>query len=177
MKNKILILAGLALLALPLTQAHAYQSGAADPKNGNGNAGQEIETKQVVKSATAGSSDAISAGDILGYDPTAKDGYTVTKSIAQTRIGLNSIACVALDSIATGDTGYHACAVKGFVKVPYNGNTYPIEAGYPVCLTSKGVARGCSIGIPLEATSNSGIIPLSSKTDAASDLPVLLNLR
>jgi hypothetical protein len=185
MKMYLLII-GLAILAAPTNKAHAYSSAAGpDPKNATDNLGQEIETKLIVKSGTAGSSDAISAGDVLGYDQTAQDGYTVTKSISQNQQGLKTLACVALESIATGDTQYHRCAVRGFVKVPYDGSTTAaLEAGRPACVTSKGLVRGCVLGGSnnIEATANTGIIPLKSASDADTTipigfLPVMLQLR
>lgn len=189
MKNKFLILAGLALLASPITfteRAFGYSSQAgADPDRsgvGNGKStplGNEVETKSVKKSGTAGSSEALIAGIFVAYDQTAKDGYTVTRAITQNRLGLNSIACLNVDVVATGDSSYHSCITKGFAQVRYDGSLAgkPIEAGRAACLTGNGTVRGCYLADAVEATANTGIIPLESKTDSGTDLRVLINLQ
>lgn len=179
MKKTYLTFGLAAILALSLSnQAHAYSSATGpDPKNATSNSGQEIETKLVVKSAASGSSQAIVAGDVLGYDQTAKDGYTVTKAITQDQRGLKTLACVALEPIATGDTQYHPCITKGFVNIPVDGTANPLEAGRPACVNGFGRVRGCNLSVALEATANTGIIPLNSTGGTDSSFPVILHLR
>ncbi len=180
MKTKFLILAGLALLAGSLTpdRAHAYSSPTGvDPRNSEGNLGGDIETKQTVKSAVAGSSEALIAGLVVAYDGTADDGYTVTRAVAQTVVGQNRLACVTVDTVATGDTNYHRCITKGFARVRYRASTYAIEDGRPACVDADGYVRGCWLSAA-EATANTGIIPLEAKSSAdGSDLKVMINLQ
>lgn len=187
MKNLILIL-GLALLAVPLTflqerEAYGYSSAVGvDPdKSGIGNgAGTnlegDVETKAIKKTADAGESEALIAGLVVAYDQSAADGYTVTRAVTQSTVGQNFLACVTTDTVATGDTAYHRCITKGLVRVHYNGGVRAIEAGRPACVDASGVVRGCWLAAP-EATQNTGIIPLQSKTDSGTDLRVLINLR
>lgn len=183
MKNKILLIAGLMLFA---SQAHAYSSPeGADPDHsgfGNGmatNLAGDVLVKSVKKSTTAGSSEALIAGLVVAYDATALDGYTVTRAVAQqTNLALNTYACVTVDSVATGDTGYHGCIVKGFARVRYaSTGTTTLVAGRQACVNASGVVRGCDYGNALEATANTGIVPLESKTGTGTDLKVLINLR
>lgn len=191
MKNKFLILAGLALLAFPLTKANAYSSAAgADPDhsssggqdtNNNGlatNLQGDVETKAIKKSAVAGSSEALISGLVVAYDTTGDDGYTVTRAVAQTIVGQKRLSCVTTDDVATGDTTYHRCITKGFVRVRYNGSVAgkPIEEGRNACVDASGVVRGCYLAAA-EATANTGIIPLESKTDSGTDLKVMINLQ
>lgn len=185
--NKILILAlGLAL-ATPTflaERAEAYSSNVGtDPKNddpGFGNSGYgDLETKAIVKSATSGKSASIAPRRVLAYSSEA-DGYTVTRQVTQTIAGQRQLACVSTDDIATGDTAYHRCITKGFVRLEYNGVAQPIEAGVPACVNQEGIVRGCSRngqGVPAEATMDSLIIPLESKTDAGSYLRAVVHLR
>lgn len=184
--KKYLLILGLAIMAGTITEkAHAYSSqvGVDPDKSGIGDGsdggpmGNEIETKAVKKSATAGQSEALVAGIVVGYEPTAGDGYTVTRAIAQTERGLNTLACVTVDSVATGDTSYHRCITKGFARVKYNGATYAITAGRRACVRADGVVRGCALGAALEATANTGIVPLESKTGSGTDLKVMINLQ
>jgi len=182
MRNLILI-AGLALLALPIIhveQASAYSSNVgADPKNddpGLGNTGYgDLETKAIVKSATAGKSGAITPRRVLAYSSEA-DGYTVTRNVTRTIAGLKQLACVSMDNIATGDTGYYRCITKGFVRLKFDADTFPIEAGIHACVNSDGVVTGCSLGN--EATINSGIIPLEAKVSGTGEyLKAMINLQ
>jgi len=184
--KKFLLILGLALLANPFTEeAHAYSSqvGVDPDKSGIGNGsdggpmGNEIETKAAKKSATAGRSEALIAGIVVGYEPTAGDGYTVTRAIAQTERGLNTLAGVVTDVVATGDTSYHRIITKGFARVRYNGSVYAITAGRRACVDASGVVRGCALGAALEATANTGIVPLESKTGSGTDLKVMINLQ
>lgn len=179
--NKFLLFLGLAaLLATPLEKAHAYSSvTGADPRNGSGNFGQEIETKQIVKSGVAGASQALIPGVFVMYDKNTIDGYTVTRAISQDQYGIHAAACLNLEAVATGDTQYHPCAVKGLVFVQYDGSgaTTPIEQGRPACFRSDGVLRGCYLANAIEATGNSGVVPLKSATDSGSALPVIINLQ
>lgn len=187
MKKNLILILGLALLAPTLTpEAHAYSSPAgADPdKSGIGtgagqNLSNDIETKAIKKSTTAGSSEALVAGLVVAYDQTALDGYTVTRAVTQDRLGLNTLACVTVDTVATGDTAYHQCITKGMVYVQFDGTQTgkPIEAGRPACVDASGKVRGCLLSSALEATANTGIIPLESQTGSGTRLRVLLNLR
>ncbi len=181
MKKFLLTLGLVALLTAP--KAHAYSSAAGpDPKNATSNSGQEIETKLIVKSATASASQALDKGVFVMYDTTAQDGYTVTRAIGQSGgydsiTGVKTLACATLVSVASGDTQYHPCITRGFANVAYDGTTFPLVAGSPACLRSDGVLRGCILGSPVEATANTGIVPLKSATDSGSLLPVIINLR
>lgn len=177
MKTKFLILAGLAILAMT-PKVHAYSSAdGVDPRNSTGNLAGDVETKQIVKTADAGESEALIAGLVVAYDASIADGYTVTRAVTQTIPGQRLLACVTVDSVATGDTNYHRCITKGFARVRYSGGVpFPITAGIPACVDAGGTVRGCNI-TNAEATLNTGIIPLQSKTDSGTDLGVLINLR
>lgn len=169
-----------ALVALTAPLAHAYNSqSGVDPRNNtSGRRGNEIETKSVLKSATASASEALVPGIVVSYDTTAQDGYTVTRAVPQTLAGQNMLACVVLDTVATGDVSYHDCAVKGYTYVRYDATTYKIDAGIPVCVDAGGKVRGCArSGSVAENTANTGIIPLATKTDSGGALPVMLNLQ
>lgn len=186
MKNKFLLLAGLALLAGPLVpKAHAYSVNAgADPDRKGILDGKsavfsnDIETKAIEKSPTAGASEALVSGLVVMYDQTANDGYTVTRAVSQNQRGQNSLACVTTDSVATNDTAYHRCINQGFAMVRYDGSNAqtPIEAGRQACVNASGIVRGCNLS-GAEATFNTGIVPLKSATDGGTQLPVLINLR
>lgn len=179
--KKFLIL-GLALTAL-LTMEHraeAYSSAVGvDPKNddpGFGNTGYgDYETKAVVKSAASGASAAIVSNRVLAYT-SAADGYTVTRQVTQTPAGLRLLACVSTDDIPTGDTAYHRCITKGFVRLKYNAVTSPIEVGVPACVDQEGIVRGC-VTSDAEATVDTGIIPLEAKTDTGNFLKAMINLK
>lgn len=190
MKNKFLILVGLSLLATPLIlypeRAEAYNANAgADPdRKGilDGKSGvwsNDIESKAIEKSTTAGSSEALIPGLMVMYDQTANDGYTVTRAVTQNQRGLNTLACVTTDTVATNDTSYHRCINQGFAMVRYDGSQTgrPIEAGRYACVNASGIVTGCYLANAVEATANTGIVPLKSATDSGTQLPVLLNLR
>lgn len=189
MKNKLLTFAGLALMVGALTfhehEAKAYgsQAGADPDRTGIGDGSDEpftneVEVKAIKKSALAGASEALISGLVVMYDQTALDGYTVTRAVTATRAGISSYACTIQEVVATGDTNYHRCITKGYARVRFDGTgDAPIVAGFPVCVNASGVVRGCKLGSALEATANTGIIPLRSNTNTGTDLPVLLNLR
>lgn len=185
MKKFLLTLGLAALSAMPINQAHAYSSAAGpDPKNATGNSGQEIETKLIVKSATASASQALDKGVFVMYDTTAKDGYTVTRAITQSggwdaSTGLKMVACATLVSVASGDTQYHPCITKGFANVAYDGTGAGtgLVAGVPACLRSDGVLRGCNLASNAEATADLNVVPLRTATDSGSALPVIINLQ
>lgn len=185
MKKFLFLGLGLALLGAPFItkEAHSYSSAVGvDPDatdEGNGEADQfqhDVETKAVKKSATAGQSEALVKGLIVAYS-TANDGYTVTRAVTQSHAGMQRLACAVTDSVATGDTAYHRCITKGFARVRYNAGTYAIESGRHACVDAAGVVRGCWLAAA-EATANTGIIPLESKTGGdGTDLKVMLQLK
>lgn len=193
MKNKFLLLAGLALWVGSLTfheptaQAYSSQAGADPDRTGIGNGADapfsnEVEVKGVKKSATAGASEALTSGLVVMYDTTANDGYTVTRAVTQSVEGHNMLACVIEDTVATGDTNYHRCITKGFARLQFDGTSQPIVAGRQVCVDAAGKARGCGFngGAPQEgkyATVNTGIISLRTTSLTGTDLPVIINLR
>lgn len=183
---KGLILAAALAFAIPAMladKAEAYSSAVGvDPKNndalnGNGDGGYgDYETKAVVKSIASTFSGAVSKGLMLTYGSEA-DGYTVTRSAARTIPNQRLIACMALDSIATGDTSYHRCLTKGFARVRYNAASYPIVAGVHACVDANGIVTGCD-NANGEATTNTGIIPLESRSSGSGNyLRVMLNLK
>lgn len=185
MRNLILI-AGLALFAIStvhVEQAEAYSSAVGvDPKdndemNGNGNGGYgDYETKAIVKSATAGKSEALERGLIVAYSSEA-DGYTVTRAVTRTVPGLRQLTCMTMNSVATGDTGYHRCITKGFVRVKYDATSYPIVVGVHACVNARGVVTGCD-NANGEATVNTGIIPLESRSAGSGNyLRAVLHLK
>lgn len=152
MKLFLTIAASLVLSA----NAFAYSSGpAGDPVQGF----RDVETKTVVKSATAGYSDAISKGHAVFYENAAITGlYTVSREYSGTyntalATRLNE-ACIAAKDVATGDVGGFPCVVKGYVDYAlYSVDTVntPINAGDYLCIsdaaTSKGRLVGCASGI------------------------------
>lgn len=180
--KKFLMVLGLALaISATENKAHAYSSPvgvdpiSVDDGTGNGGLG-DIEVKQIKKSTVSGESDAITARRVLMY-AAANDGYTVTRVVSQTNAGMARLACVSMDSIATGDTAYHQCITKGFVRLKYDAGTYPIVAGRQACVDANGVVRGCSMG-NAEATAISGVVPLESKSSGSGEyLRALVNLR
>lgn len=157
MKNKITVaLAGLTLLALTVT-ARAYVSNAPDPTRGDG----ETEYRVVKKSETAGFSDAIEVGDVLLYDTeNVSDGYTVTRVGANNAASTNRIACVAMQAIATGDTGLHRCQSKGYTTtLQYDLTTHPdiLRVGQKLCASADGDAvpcGGCTVTSDVNALTN-----------------------
>jgi len=177
---KIFMTLGLAALLANPDTARAYSSSPGpDPKNASTNAGMEIQTRVIVKSATAGSSQQLDPGVFVGYDQTAVDGYTVTRAVSQNQRGLRTLACATLTTVATGDTSYHPCISQGVAFVQYDGTGVgtAIEAGRSACVRSDGVLRGCNLANAVEATANTGIVPLKSATDSGSSLPVIINLQ
>jgi hypothetical protein len=181
MKNKFLLLAGLALVAGPILvpeRAYGYASAdGVDPRNSEGNLAGDVETKQVVKSAVAGSSEALIAGIFVAYDQTADDGYTVTRAVTQSAAGHKRLACLMVVDVATNDTNYHRCITRGFAKVRYRAANFTIEDGRPACVDAAGYVRGCNLSIA-EATANTGIIPLETKSAGdGTDLKVMINLQ
>lgn len=181
--KSFLLIAAIALAGIsvaPIERAEAYSSNVgADPKNddpGYGRTGYgDLETKVFVKSATAGKSGVITPRLVLAYSSEA-DGYTLTRQITRTLPGLRQLACVSMDDVTTGDTSYHRCITKGYVRVKYDGSAYNIGAGIPACVNASGVVTGCHADVG-EATVNTGIIPLESKTDAGEYLKAIVNLR
>ena len=144
MKKNLILALGLSLFAVTAfhaERAFAYSSNAgADPKTddpGQGRTGYgDLETKTIVKSATAGKSASITPRLVLAYSSEA-DGYTVTRMVTRSLVGHNQLACVSTDDIPTGDTAYHRCITKGFVKVKWDASTYPVVVG---------LRRGGSVG-------------------------------
>ncbi len=185
MKNSLILALGL-LLAAPHfleTPAHAYSSNVGtDPKEsdgGTGNAGYgDLETKTIVKSAVAGESASIAARRVLAYAQTADDGYTVTRMVTRSAVGFRRLACVSLDDIASGDTSYHRCITKGFVRLKYDASTFPIEDGVAACVNQEGIVTGCNLSVAGEATANTRIVPLEAKTSGTGDyLRAMINLQ
>lgn len=185
MRNFIFI-AGLTLFAistLHVEKAEAYSSAVGvDPKdndelNGNGNGGYgDYETKTYVKSQTATLSGAVSRGHILSYG-TEDDGYTLTRSLTRSIPNMRLASCMAIDSVATGDTNYHRCITRGFVRVKFDATSFPIVEGVPACVDASGNVTGCN-NANGEATTNSGIIPLESRSGGTGNfLRAILNLK
>lgn len=185
MKKYLILALGLTLLAstIEAERAEAYSSAVGvdpkneeDPMNGHGNSGYgDYETKAIVKSATAGKSEALVRGLIVAYSSEA-DGYTVTRAVTRTVPGQRQLTCMTTDAVATGDTGYHACITRGFVRVKFDATSYPITVGVPACVDVSGVVTGCNT--VAEATINTGIIPLESKASGTGDyLRAVLDLR
>lgn len=181
--KKFLIL-GLVLTAA-LTMEHraeAYSSAVGvDPKNDDpaalGRTGYgDYETKAVVKSAASGVSDAVSPRLVLAYT-SAADGYTVTKAVTRSLAGHNMLACVSTDEIPTGDTSYHRCITKGFVRLKYDASVNPVIAGIAACVNTEGEVTGCGTSNG-EATFDTGIIPLESKSSGTGEyLKAMVNLK
>lgn len=133
------------LLVLLLTgaTAHAYESGQANPVF-YGTHDQQFRT--VVKSATAGFSDAIQIGDVLSYDVVNnQDGYTVTRVGANTVNDTNLIACISLVAIATGNTSEFRCVSQGYVGVTnWTPNSIAITQNMRLCTNASGQATPCA---------------------------------
>lgn len=187
------ILFGILAVVFTTATAHAYTSGQANPI-AYGSYDQEYRT--VVKSTTAGVSDAIVVGDILSYDITNNnDGYTVTRVGSNTVNGVNAVACIATQAIATGNIQEFRCISKGYVPaISYVGDgTNAIVANQKVCANSSGQATTCatcdnttganSCKYGPGATPNSAITSLSAKgangsgTPSANGLAVYINTR
>lgn len=166
MKNLLI----LALVALFGTNAFAYDSA---PSGDPGQGFVDYETKTVVKSETAGYSDAISKGHGLFYENAALTGlYTVSREYSGTyntalATRLNE-ACIAAQDVATGNVGGFRCVTKGYVDYAlYSVNTVncPITAGDYLCITDAATAKGrfvtCGSGV------TSKFIALESKSAVA----------
>lgn len=182
MKKSLILALGLSLFAITIAErAEAYSSAVGvDPKNddpGYGNTGYgDLETKAIVKSATSGQSASITARRVLALG-SEDDGYTVTRQVTRTIPGQRLLTCVSIDTIATGDTAYHRCITKGFVRLKYNAATYPIFEGVPACVDIEGVVTGCSTSNG-EATVDTGIIPLEAKSGGSGEyLRAIVNLK
>lgn len=195
--NKIIALALLITSLCVSGNAFAYSSNVgADPVND----AHDVEYRVYKKSTTAGFSDAIVRGDLLSYSTQSGevDGYTMTKVGENTALDTNLVACVALDSVATGDLAYHRCQTKGFVDFLKWDATTAIVAGQKLCPLSgigysgtagfegrAGTCAACQIGVDADnncrldsATTNSAIISLEAKgADSGSNLKAILNLR
>jgi hypothetical protein len=161
------LLVALAVLLAP-AGALAYSSPTGnDPANS-----PTKEYKPIAKSAVAGVSDAISAGDLLLYS-VANDGYTVTR-VGSGANDVNSsrlIAGVSKDAIATGDVGYHLVQTRGYATVKYDASSVPINRGQSLCANSVGAAVLCTV-----VSSADKVIALEAKTSGTgTDLKVLLS--
>lgn len=172
MKKTSLVIALLCWSAI----AFGYNSGTADPVDGY----HDREFRTVVKSTTAGVSDAIGVGDVLSYDTTNNnDGYTVTRVGSNTGLGASKIACIAVQAIATGDTSQHRCISKGYVDFTNWSSTVAFSAGQKLCANTSGQAVTCG-GVTLDgqstgsdssfgtATANSPITAASAKNAGLS---------
>ena len=177
--KKYLSLVALFALVIGSTNAIGYNSPAgSDPKELN----HDREFKQVMKTVfgadSTGLKAAISRGHVLTYvvgEDGSHDGYTVSRIGANTPAGQRVVACIADDSIATGDVGYHKCVTKGFVDFAKWDATAPIAAGTRVCANAEGVLVDCTV---LAATANVGIISLEAKAaGTGNNLKVMVNLQ
>lgn len=166
--NKTLLVALVLLLAPGMGHAYSVQAGAPDKV-------PSAIFKPVLKSTVAGISDQIaSAGELLSYSTSDADGKTVTRVGEGTGVGKgNLVACVARDSIATGDTAYHLCQTMGYAAVKYDATSLEWAAGEELCANSVGAAVNCNA-----ASSKSGVISLETKPRGTSGaaLRVLLKL-
>lgn len=162
MKNVFLALA----LLLSSVEASAYQTiVGADPA-----VTPDAEFKPVLKSAVAGVSDAIAAGDLLLYSA-ANDGYTVTRvgAGAADDDSAHLIVGSARETIASGDTAYHLAQVRGYATVKYDA-TVAIARGNHLCVNAVGAAVAC-----LHFASGSKVTALEAKASGTgTDLKVIL---
>lgn len=165
---KKILLGTLALVFMTGT-VHAYTSGQADPLSGIRSLDAEYRT--VVKSTTAGFSDAILIGDILSYDTNnVQDGYTVTRVGENSVVGAARNACIAVQAIATGDIGEHRCLSKGIAPyASFSAVSKSFVIGQKLCANTSGQAVVCAACDQLQgtndcqlgtATGNSVITPL-----------------
>lgn len=160
----------LALSLVLSANAFAYSSGEA----GQPNLGfRDVETKTVVKSETAGYSDAISKGHAVFYENAALTGlYTVSRDYSGTyntalATRLNE-ACIATKDVATGDVGGFPCVVKGYVDYALYSVasvSTPITAGDYLCITDAATAKGRLV--PCDTNVTSKFIALESKAAVA----------
>lgn len=186
MMNKQILL--VALLALTFAgKAFGYTSGQASPVD----SAPEREYRVVVKSTTAGFSDAISKGDVLKLDTVnSNDGYTVTR-VGENNVATTSlIACIAEKAIATGNDAQVRCISKGYVDfASYDASGgFGIRAGQKLCMNGVGAAVPCAacdnaLGFVNScwlgsATANSPITALEAKASGTgSNLKVYINSR
>jgi hypothetical protein len=158
-------------LAFATQTAHAYSSvPGVDPKNGS----DDVETKQVMKTAVAGESSSVSKGNILSY-ASAADGYSVSRISSGGASDHNRIACIAKEDIATGDVGYRRCVVKGFINYLKYDATLPITVFNTLCVNAEGVAVACAASYG--ATRNTGIIALETKASGTGTMKAMIQLR
>ncbi len=162
------------LLAFALafaTTANAYNTvPGTDPKNGS----DEVEYRQVVKTAVAGESSSVSRGHILSY-ASAGDGYSVGRVGDAGVAHHNRIACVAAEDIATGDVGYNLCVTKGFVSYLKYDASLPITQFNNLCVNAEGIAVACAVSYG--ATRNTGIMALETKASGTGTMKAMINLR
>lgn len=184
--TKQILLVAVAVLTFA-GSAFGYDSGTSNPQGGT----PEREYRVVVKSATAGFSDAVSKGNILKLDTiNSNDGYTVTRVGANNVATTGLIACIAEKAIATGTDGQVRCISKGYVDfVTYDASGgYGIRAGQKLCMNGVGQAVPCAacdnaLGFVNScwlgsATANSPITALEAKSSGTgSDLKVYINAR
>lgn len=166
------LFAALVLALVVSANAFAYSSApAGDPVLGF----RDIETKTVVKSETAGYSDAISKGHAVFYEDGSgiPDGlYTVSRDYSGTYntsvASLTAHACIASKAVATGDQGGFPCVTKGYVDYALYSvasASTPIQAGNYLCITDAATAKGrlvsCASGVV------SQFVALEAKTSVA----------
>lgn len=166
MKLFLTLTLGLALSV----NAFAYSSGVSgDPVQGF----RDVETKTVIKSETAGYSDAISKGNALFYEKAAIAGlYTVSMDYdgtynSQAAVSAHN-ACIATKDVATGDVAGFPCVTKGYVDYAlYDAvaSFAPIAIGDYLCISDEATVKGrlvkcgsniVSKFIALEAKSSTG---------------------
>jgi len=180
------LLVALLLIAAP---AFAYNSGGGDPVNGAHN--REYRTYK--KSATAGSSLALTRGMILSYSMADADGYTLTATGGNTVVDAAMQACIADSAVATGDTRQHRCITKGFVDfAKYDASSVQIRVGDKLCAdgTTGALVKcaACEVTTtPVDeendcihgtASGNSGVISLEQADGGTgSDLSVIVNMK
>lgn len=169
--KKYLVLIG--ALALFSANAFAYSS-AVGPDPDAGGEG-EMETRVFRKTTVDGESSSLSRGHILSY-ASAADGYTMTRIGDTAGAGQNRVACINVDTVATGDVAYHRCVSKGFVAFLKYDATLPITAFHNLCVNVEGIATACPASYG--ATRNTGIMSLETKASGTgSDLKAIINLR
>lgn len=163
--KKFVLIALAALLPFSVV-AYQVQKGAPD-------SAAVAEFKPVKKSTVAGVSDQIaSGGEVLSYSA-ANDGKTVTRVGSGTALTGNVIACVAKESVATGDEGYHLCQTRGYALVKWDASSLEWARGESLCVNSVGAAVNCN-----GAGSKTGVIALEAKGRGTSGdaMPVMLKL-
>ncbi len=170
------ILVALLLLAPGLAHAYSEMEGAFPQGT------PEIETKSVLKVAASA---AIAVGDVLSYDTTVVDGYSVTKVGATTVIGNHLVACIANRAIASATVTYvpgtaivavvpTPCVTKGYVTAKYDSTGGVWTAGEHLCVNTVGALVNCGA----IASGSSAITALETKSaGTGTDLHVLINSR